>query len=404
MVDLLPHSAHHPGMNRRRFLLTSLAGALAAPLAAEAQQAGKVYRIGKLWNTPNPRMEDVLRQSLRDLGWIEGQNFVLERRYSEGRDDRHPALAAELVRLQPDLIITAGTPAALAVMAATTTIPVVFGTVGDPVASGVVDSLARPGRNLTGTGSSGPELAGKWLALFKEAVPSLARVGVFINSAFSLHAAQRPHVEAAGRSLGLALTHVEVRIPEDVDGAFAAIAREKLGAVLVLAQPMWFVLRARLAKLALDQRVATLVPWREAVEAGALISYAWSGTCDALRTTPIASSGERSRRTYQSSNPPRSSRQGPRPHDPAVAAGAGGSADRLVKQRVFITDWPPPRLHPGITQEVAPNGISASISSIALPIASTRRGSLQAQAVAGIRARRARRTLVQGFRILQDLR
>jgi putative tryptophan/tyrosine transport system substrate-binding protein len=257
-------------MDRRRFLLASLAGALAAPLGARAQ---KVYRIGMLWNTPNPRMEDVLRQGLRELGWVDGQNFVFERRYSEGRDDRHPALAAELVRLQPDLIITAGTPAALAAMAATTTIPVVFGTVGDPVGSGVVDSLARPGRNLTGTGSSGPEFAGKWLELFKEAVPSLARVGVFINSAFSLHAAQRPHVEAAGRSLGLALTYVEVRTPEDVDGAFAAIAREKLGAVLVLAQPMWFVLRARLAKLALDQRVATLVPWREAVEAGALISY-----------------------------------------------------------------------------------------------------------------------------------
>jgi putative ABC transport system substrate-binding protein len=105
------------------------------------------------------------------------------------------------------------------------------------------------------------------------AVPSLSRVGVFINSAFSLHAKTRPHLEAAGRSLGLTLTYVEVRTPEDVDGAFATIAREKLGAVLVLGEPLWFVLRARLAKLALDHRVATMVPWLEAVEAGALISY-----------------------------------------------------------------------------------------------------------------------------------
>ncbi|HEU4367682.1 MAG TPA: ABC transporter substrate-binding protein [Methylomirabilota bacterium] len=260
-------------MDRRTFVVGSVA-ALAAPLVVAAQQAGKVYRIGMLWNTANPAMEDVLRQGLRELGWVEGQNFVFERRYSEGRNDRHPGLAGELVRLRPDLIITAGTPAALAAKAATTTIPVVFATVGDPVGSGVVESLARPGRNLTGTGSAGPELFGKQLALFKEAVPSLSRVGVFINSAFSLHATSRPHVEAAGRSLGLALTYVEVRTPEDVDGAFATLAREKLGAIHVLGQPMWFVLRARLAKLALDQRVAAMVPWREAVEAGALISYA----------------------------------------------------------------------------------------------------------------------------------
>ena len=260
-------------MDRRTFLVGGLA-AIAAPLAAAAQQAGKVYRIGMLWNTSNPRMEDVLRQRLRELGWVEGQNFVFERRYSEGRNDRHPALAAELVRLQPDLIMTAGTPAALAAKAATTTIPVVFAAVGDPVGSGVVENLARPGGNLTGTGGAGPELLGKQLELFEEAVPALSRVGVFINPAFSLHATARPHVEAAGRSLGLALTYVEVRTPEDVDGAFARIAREKLGAVHVLGQPMWFVLRARLAKLALDQRVATMVPWREAVEAGALISYA----------------------------------------------------------------------------------------------------------------------------------
>ena len=260
-------------MDRRRFLLTSLAGVLAVPLAGEAQPAGKIYRIGTIWTTPTPSADDTLRQALRELGWIEGQNFVFERHYSEGRNDRMPVLAAELVRLRPDLISTVGDSAALAAKAATTTIPIVFMAVGDPLGSGIVESLARPGRNLTGTGSSGSELTGKWLDLFKEAVPSLSRVGVFINSADPLHASNRPIVETTGRRLGLALTYIEVRTPEDVDGAFAAIARENLRAVLVLGSPMWFALRARLVKLALDQRVAIMVPWRAAVEEGALISY-----------------------------------------------------------------------------------------------------------------------------------
>jgi putative ABC transport system substrate-binding protein len=258
----------------RRAFLAGGAALLTAPLAAGAQQAGKVYRIGMLWNTPTPPMEEVLRQGLRELGWIEGQNFLFERRYSEGRNDRHPALAAELVRLQPDLIITAGSPATLAAKAATTTIPVVFVTVTDPVGQGLVESLGRPGRNLTGTAAgAGPEFGAKYLQLLKEALPSLSRVGIFINSTFSLHANTRPHLDEAGRRLGLALTYVEVRTPEEIDGAFATAAREKLPAIIVLGEVMWFVFRARVAKLALDNRVAMMVPFREAVEAGALISY-----------------------------------------------------------------------------------------------------------------------------------
>ena len=260
-------------MMHRRALVVGMGAMLAAPLAGEAQPAGKIYRIGTIWTTPTPSAEDTLRQALRELGWIEGQNFVFERRYSEGRHDRLPVLAAELVRLRPDLISTVGDSAALAAKAATTTIPVVFTAVGDPLGSGIVESLARPGRNLTGTGSSGSELAGKWLELLKEAVPSLSRVGVFINSADPLHASLRPIVETTGRRLGLALTYAEVRTPEDIDGAFATIARENLRAVLVLGSPMFFALRARLAKLALGQRVAIMVPWRAAVEEGALISY-----------------------------------------------------------------------------------------------------------------------------------
>ena len=137
-------------MERRTFLGTLAGGLLAAPLAAAAQQTGKVYRIGILGNTPHPPLDSVLREGLRERGWVEGQNFVFERRYSEGRNDRHPALAAELVRLQPDLIFTSGTAAALAAKAATTMIPIVFIAVGDPVGSGLVSSLARPGGNVSG--------------------------------------------------------------------------------------------------------------------------------------------------------------------------------------------------------------------------------------------------------------
>jgi putative tryptophan/tyrosine transport system substrate-binding protein len=260
-------------MDRRAFISGITVGLIAAPLAAEAQQAGKVYRIGMLWNTPNPPMESVLQEGLRELGWIEGQNFVFERRYSGGRNERHPALAAELVRLQPDVIITSGTAATLAAKAATTTIPIVFIVVGDPVGSGLVRSLARPGGNITGPSNIGPQVLGKHLELLKEAVPSLSRVGVLINSAFSFHIAARPVVEAAAQTLALTLIYVEARTPEDIDDAFAKISREKLGAVFVLPQPLSFFHRARLAQLALAHRVVTIVGFREAAEAGALMAY-----------------------------------------------------------------------------------------------------------------------------------
>jgi putative ABC transport system substrate-binding protein len=232
-----------------------------------------VYRIGWLANTPNPPFESVVREGLRERGWVEGQNLVFERRYSEGRDDRHPSLAAELVRLQPNLIVTSGTAATFAAKAATTTIPIVFIAVGDPVGSGLVRSLARPGGNVTGVSNIGPEAAGKHLELLKEAVPSLSRVGVLINSAFSLHLAMRPVIEATAQRLDLRLIYIEARKPEDLDAAFAEISRERLGTAVVLAQPLTFVHGARLARLALAHGVVTMVGFREAAEAGALMAY-----------------------------------------------------------------------------------------------------------------------------------
>ena len=219
-------------------------------------------------------MEDVLWRGLRELGWVEGQNFIFERRYAEGRDERHAAHAAELLRRQPDLIIANGTPATLAAKEATTTIPVVFVLVADPVGAGLVRSLARPGGNITGIAASGPEILGKHVELLKEATPSLSRVAVLINSPFSYHVAARPVLEAAAQNLGLRLTYVEVQTPEDIDGAFREISRQMLGAVLILPQPLAFAQRARIAQLALAHRVVTVSSWREAAEAGALMTYA----------------------------------------------------------------------------------------------------------------------------------
>jgi|RhiMethySRZTD1v2_1073278.scaffolds.fasta_scaffold261499_2 ABC-type uncharacterized transport system substrate-binding protein len=268
-------------MDRRRFLLTSLAGALAAPLAAgvvsrtaDAQPTGKVSRIGLLGNA---RLTEVVAYTfstgLRDRGWVEGQNFVWERRFSEGRNERFPGLAADLVQAKPDVIIAHGTAAAVAAKAATTTIPIVFYSVADPVGSGLVASMARPTGNATGLGGLGPRLHAKMLELLKEAVPRATRIGVLVNSDFTVHTAYRHEVELVARPLKITLLPVEVRVPEQLDDAFTTVAREKLDAIMILGQPMMFVLRVRLAKLALDHRMPTIIVWNEAVDAGLLMSY-----------------------------------------------------------------------------------------------------------------------------------
>ena len=209
---------------------------LAAPLVADAQPAERVYRIGWLANAPydDPVWEAFIR-GLRDRGWVEGRNFTVELRYSAGRNERLPGLATELVQGKPDLLVTVGTPASAAARQVTTTIPIVFYNVGDPVGSGFVASLARPGANLTGLASTSPGLHAKMLQLLKEAVPRVSRVAVFVNSAFPLHTTvYQPEVVAAARSLNLTLRPLEVRAPEDLDDAFATIAREKLSALVVL--------------------------------------------------------------------------------------------------------------------------------------------------------------------------
>jgi putative ABC transport system substrate-binding protein len=250
----------------RRGFLAGAATLLAAPLAVKAQPTGKVSRIGFLGNARVTELvSNMFSTGLRERGWVEGQNFVWERRFSEGRNERFPGLAADLVQAKPDVIIAHGTAAAVAAKAATTTIPIVFYSVADPVGSGLVASMARPAGNATGLGGLGPRLHAKMLELLKEAVPRATRIGILVNPDFTVHTAYRHEVELVARPLNITLLPVEVRVPEQLDDAFTTGAREKLDAIMILGQPMMFVLRVRAAKLALDHRMPTIIVWHEAV-------------------------------------------------------------------------------------------------------------------------------------------
>ena len=211
---------------------------LAAPLAADAQQAGKVPRIGFLSVTSpsdRPPLLDAFRQRLRELGWVEGQNIVIDYRYAEDRVDRLPDLAAELVRLKVDLIVSLGTQGVTAAKNATETIPIVMIAVRDPVGTGLIASLARPGGNVTGvSGYAGLETVAKQLELLKETVPKIRRVAILSNPANAYHQLAIREVNVAARSLGVQLQLLEARGPNEFDGAFAAMAKERVGALLVL--------------------------------------------------------------------------------------------------------------------------------------------------------------------------
>ena len=193
--------------------------------------------------------------------------------YSEGRNDRLPALAAQLVQRKVDLIVTVGTPPSEAARDATTTIPIVFFAVGDPVSTGLVASLARPAGNLTGASRIGPESAVKQLELLKEVVPRASRIAMFVNDELPLHAVVRAKVEPAARSLGVTLIPIQVRAPEDFDAAFATMTRERIDALFIVGEPMIGAQRKRIAELALDHHMPAVSPFELATEAGLLLSY-----------------------------------------------------------------------------------------------------------------------------------
>jgi putative tryptophan/tyrosine transport system substrate-binding protein len=265
-------------MNRRRFLVASLAGVVATPLAAEAQQASGVARISFLSsgssNSTSP-VHEGLRQALRELGWVEAQNIVIDYRFADGHQHLS-ALAAELVRAKPDVIVALATPATAAAKKATGTIPIVMIGIGDPVSSGFVASLSRPGGNVTGLAYSGAGMGilAKQLELLLEAVPKATRVAILSNATNPNHPRWTKELMEAGRSLKVQLQVLAVGSPDEFDGAFAAMAKERAGAVLVVADSIFIRHRTRLVALAAKMRLPSLAQYRELVEAGGLMSYA----------------------------------------------------------------------------------------------------------------------------------
>jgi putative tryptophan/tyrosine transport system substrate-binding protein len=258
------------------FIITFALGCLfVAPLAAVAQPPTHVHRIGMLTGTTREQDRNVkaFLEGMRTLGYVEGQNLVVEYRGSEGQHERFPDLAAELVRLQVDVLLVGPTPAALAAKDATTTIPIVMAGVGDPVGSGLVASLARPGGNVTGLSVLQPEVVGKQLEFLKAVLPTVSRVAVLWNPAHPAHALLVRAADMAAQALGVQLHLVEARGPDAFDRAFAAMTSAHAGALLVLGDPMFFDHRRRLAELAVTSHLPTVHNDRALVEAGGLLCY-----------------------------------------------------------------------------------------------------------------------------------
>jgi len=245
---------------------------LVAPLAAEAQTAAKVWRIGLIVVAPASPLE-ALSQGLRELGYVEGQNLIVERRYSEGRAERFSEFAAELVRAKVDLIIVNTTPAAIAAKKATTTIPIVFPTAIDPVAAGVVASLARPGGNVTGLSMLAPELSPKRLELLKQVIPGLSRVAILWNAANPANALPWKETQGAGRALGVVLQSREVAGPNDFEAAFAMMTKEHPEALLVFGDALIAQHEKQIVNFVTQKHIPNSFPWREPVVDGGLMSY-----------------------------------------------------------------------------------------------------------------------------------
>jgi putative ABC transport system substrate-binding protein len=277
-------------MDRRRFLLTLLAGVLAAPRTAEAQ-SGKVWRVG--FFTLNPSAPgnaaltlDVFRQGLRELGYNDGKNLTLENRFAEGRRELLPALARELVTLPVDVIVTLGTPATVAAREATSSVPIVFIGVGDPVGSGFAASLAHPGGNLTGLSFVGPELAAKNLELLKQAAPEVSRVAVLVpgDGTQPLVRAVWTELERAALRLHVTLQRLQVLSAGDhLDNALATLRARRPDALLTLNDPVFFIHRERILTTAAELRLPTMFQTAEYVRAGGLLAYVPSVSDQAKR-------------------------------------------------------------------------------------------------------------------------
>jgi len=264
-------------MDRRAFIGRVAGGLAAAPLVAEAQQSGKVYSIAYLTirRSMEPLTSTFLHQGLRELGWIDGQNFVFVTKTAAYKSERLPELISELVQLNVDVVLVDGAEAALAAKRGIRTIPIVAMAVADAVAIGLVDTLARPGGNVTGLSFLGTELIGKQMQLFKDAVPSLSRIGILSNPANPTHEARLREIDATAQTLAVKVERVTARTPAEIDQAFADMAQTRVGGVLVLSDPMLSGEEAaiRVAQLALKSRLPSMYGWSTSVKWGGLMSY-----------------------------------------------------------------------------------------------------------------------------------
>ncbi len=272
------HGPFHATMFIAVLIALLAAAVLVVPLAGEAQQAATLPRIGFLFpaSLSDPRIPpfpQAFRQGLHELGYVEGQNIAIEFRWAEGQYDRLPGLAAELVRLKVNVIVAAGAPAIQAAKQATETIPIILMNVGDPVASGIVASLARPGGNITGLSLMSPELVGKQLELLKEVVPKVSRVALLGNPVNLNYALLVRHARDAARALGVRLQPLEARDPSEIDHAFAAITTERAGAVIVFTDTVLLNQRTRIADHAARRRLPVASGASEYAEAGGLLAY-----------------------------------------------------------------------------------------------------------------------------------
>jgi putative tryptophan/tyrosine transport system substrate-binding protein len=251
-------------------------GVLLGSLAAQAQQAGNVYRIGFLGNSTaalEANLVGPFREGLRDLGYIEGRNVLIEYRWAEGKYDRFPALIGELLALKVAVIVTAGTPATLAVKKATTSVPLVMAAVGDPVGTGIVPSLSHPGGNITGLTAIATEMDAKRLELLREIVPSVSYIAVLWNAANPLQVLDEKQVQAAARVLRMRVLSLGVKTEEEIKSALAVMARERPDALLVLTDRLFLHHRELIMDFATRHRLPGVHAYRELVEAGGLMSY-----------------------------------------------------------------------------------------------------------------------------------
>ena len=244
--------------------------------SAQAQESKKVPLIGFL-SSRSPDAEKsrlvAFQQGLQELGYLEGKNILVEQRYAAGKFDRLPDLAAELIRLKVNVLVTTGTPAAHAAKNATSAIPIVIGNAGDPVGTGLVASLARPGGNVTGLSVLNTELSGKRLELLKEVVPTASRIAVLLNPANSINPLQLKEIQSAGPASGVTLLSLEVKGTDDIDRAFTAMKKQRIGALIVLGDPLLETHRTRIAELAVKSQLPAIYSLAPYVEAGGLMSY-----------------------------------------------------------------------------------------------------------------------------------